>query len=221
MLKKTEPAVELFEDVVQGGDDWHELRRGIPTASVFATIMASGQDDGDSLTRQKLMDRLAGEILTGMVAETYRSKAMERGNEMEARAVAHYDRTHFNEPLRKVGFIRRKLRSTRYVGASPDRLIGTRKALEIKTMMPELMIPMLRKGAGMPPKHRAQVHGTMWVGDLDEVDLMIYYDGMPVAPKFTIARDNSFIKEISNAVEIFDHELHRLVEQIRAMGGAR
>ena len=50
---------------------------------------------------------------------------------------------------------------------------------------------------------------------------MLYYRGMPVAPKFTVVRNDAAIKEVSDAVEVFDHELNNLVKKIRAMGGER
>ena len=215
--KPPQPAVEIFEDIEQGSDEWFQLRLGIPTASNFATMMASGKDGGESKTRRDLMYRLAGEILTGKPSEgAFKSAAMQRGNDMEAEARQHYIDTHFAD-VRQVGFIRRKLPSGRYAGCSPDALIGDKKALELKTMAPHLMIERLVNGAGMPPEHRAQIQGTMWVGDLEEVDLLLFYSGMPVAPKFTVRRDDTYIKQISNAVEIFEYETRMLVEKIRKM----
>lgn len=214
--------VEIFEDVEQGSDEWMDLRLGVPTASNFHIIMADGRDGEASKTRTSLLYKLAGEILTSKPAEgDYRSKfitaAMERGKEMEPLARAHYASTHFGK-LREVGFMRRKLPLGRYVGASPDGLIGEKKGLEIKTMAPHRMIPRLLKGAGMMTEHRPQVFGTMWVGNLDEVDLQLFYEGMPVAPVYNVKRDAGYIKEISDAVERFDFELNELVKKIRSMG---
>ena len=209
--------IEIFENVEQGSEEWLMLRLGVPTASNFSIMMASGTDGEASKTRAKLMRVMAGEILTGRPGEgKIVTAAMQRGKDMEQEARQHYIDTHFAE-VRQVGFMRRKLPSGRYVGCSPDALIGDRKALEIKTMAPDLMIERLEKGAGMPTEHRAQVHGTMWVGDLSEVDLLLFYSGMPVAPKFTVKRDNTFIAEISRAVEIFEFETRQLVDKIRRM----
>lgn len=213
------PAVEIIDDVEQGSDEWFAFRLGIPTASNFATVMATGRD-GDSVGRDEYMRLLAGERLTGQPAETRKfvTAAMQRGNDMEPEAREHYARSNFGA-VERVGFMRRKLPSGRYVGASPDALIENRRgALEIKTMAPHLMIQRLLRGAAMPTEHRAQVHGTMWVGDLEFVDLILFYRGMPVTPKFKVYRDDTYIKEISNAVEVFDFELNRLVEKIRGMG---
>lgn len=213
--KKAEPAFEVFPDIEQGSPEWVQLRLGIPTASNFAMIMR----DGDAKTRTEYMRKLAGEVMTGRPAEgKIVTAAMDRGNQMEPEARDHYSRKNF-VTLERVGFIRRKLPSGRYVGCSPDGLIGRRsKGLEIKTMAPHLMIQRLESGAGMPPDHRWQVYGTMWIASLDEVDLMLFYSGMPVAPQFTVKRDEKVIKEISDSAEVFDHELHKLVKKIRGMG---
>jgi YqaJ-like viral recombinase domain len=212
--------VEIIEadEVEQGSDAWFHLRLGLPTASNFATIMASGKDGGESKTRRDLMYRLAGEILCGKPAEEgYKSKAMARGSEMESEAREYYERTHFVE-LRQVGFVRRKLPSGRYVGCSPDAIVGPKKALELKSLAPHLMIERLVNGAVMPPEHRAQTQGTLWVGDFEEIDLLLFYSGMPISPEFTIYRDETYIRQIEKAVEIFDYETRLLVDKIKRMG---
>lgn len=214
VAKKADPAFEVFPDIQQGSEDWLKIRLGLPTTSNFAMVVR----DGDASTRKEYMRKLAGEIMTGRPAEgKITTAAMERGNQMEPQARDHYSRKNF-VTIERVGFIRRKLPSGRYVGCSPDGLIGKRKALEIKTMAPHLMIERLESGAGMPPIHRWQIYGTMWIADLDEVDLMLFYSGMPVAPQFTIKRDEKIIKEISDAAEVFDWELDKLVKKIRGMG---
>lgn len=217
-LKPKVPEVEFFPEIEQQSQEWYALRLGIPTASCFSVVMAEGRDGNASKTRQEYMRKLAGEILTGRPAEgKIVTAAMQRGNDMEPEARDYYLQTHFAD-LRRIGFMRRKLGTGRYVGASPDALIGDKRALEIKTMAPHLMIERLLKGNGMPPEHRPQVHGTMWVGDLEAVDLLIFYSGMPVAPKFTVYRDETYIKEIANAVEKFEYETRMLVDKIRRMG---
>lgn len=209
--------IEIIEDIEQNSPEWFEIRRGIPTASNFSIIMASGRDGDESKTRAQYMRMLAGEILTGRPAEgKIMTAAMQRGKDMEPEAREHYLATRFVD-IRQVGFMRRKLPSGRYFGASPDGLIGARKALEIKTMRPDLIIERLERGAGGMTEHRPQVQGTMLVGDLEEVDLMIFFSGMPVAPTATIYRDNTYCNEIRRAVEVFDFELNQLVEKIRRM----
>lgn len=206
--------VEIIDDVEQGSPEWLALRLGIPTASNFAMVLR----DSDSKTREEYMTILAGEILSGIPGEgkAIVTEAMKRGKLMEPESRDHYARTNFVE-VEQVGFIRRKLPSGRYVGASPDALVDKRRGgFETKTMVPKLLIPRLLKGAGMPPEHRPQVQGTMLVGDLDFVDFTLFYRGHPSKP-FRITRDEAYIKELSDAIEVFDHSIHKLVAQIRAM----
>lgn len=220
--KPPEDLVETF-DYEQRSIEWFEVRRGIPTASNFGIIMASGVDGGESLTRQKLLYRMAGELLTRETAETFRSAAMERGVEMEPEARDAYARKTF-EQMTSVGFVRRTIHNPLgedlVVGASPDSYVGTDRTLEIKTMIPELLIPIAEKGAaGFPTRHRAQCQGTLWVTGRRFCDLVIFYRRMPVMPKFTIERDDAYIRTIRDAVETFSYDLRRLVDRMKAMGG--
>lgn len=205
-------------DVVQGSAEWFEARRGLPTASHFATIMANGRDDGPALTRAQYLYRLAGEIITGRPAEeTFRSRAMERGKEMEPEAIADFE-TRKKVQVQRIG-LAINFTGLRRCGASPDGLLGFDSGLETKTMRPDMMIPLLDRGARMPLEHRAQVQGNMHVLERDRWNFKIFYPGMP---DFTVEvrRDDVFIKELDNQIQIFNHDLKRLVEKLRAMGAA-
>lgn len=204
--------IEIF-DCEQYSPEWWDVRLGLPTASNFAAIMASGEG------RRKLLYQLAGEILTGEPAENYSNAAMQRGKDMEAEARAHYAFTR-EVQLTRVGFVRRTLPSGRFVGCSPDSLIGDAGMLEIKTMAPHLLIQLAESGR-FPTEHRAQIHGSLWVSGRQTCDLSIFYRKMPIAPVYSVIRDEVYIREISNAIEIFDFELNGLVEKMRKMGGRR
>jgi hypothetical protein len=213
--KKAVAKATTFEiiDCEQGDDAWINARLGVPTASRFSDIMAGGEGK----MRTRYLRELAGEIITGRPAETFKGAAMTRGNEMEAEAREHYSRTKFVD-LTRVGFVKNAgLMRYATAGASPDALINDDGGLEIKTMIPALMIDLLESGARMPPEHRAQVHGNMWICERSWWDFKIYY---PKMPDFTvrIERDDVYIKEIQNAVEIFSYELKVLVEKLRKMG---
>jgi hypothetical protein len=216
--KPPEDLVEVFADVEQLSETWYELRRGLPTASKFAHVLAGGE----GRMRDQYLRRLAGEIVSGETAETFRNLSMDRGREMEPAARAYYERTHLVD-LKPVGFIRRTLRSPFpgtdcVVGASPDAQVGPRKGLEIKTMLPELLFEVKQRGAaGFPSEHRAQTQGTMLVADWDEVDLLLFYDGRkgPMALKFTVVRDDAYIARLRDELEKFSYDLRKLVEQWR------
>ena len=218
-MAKAKPAApvgpEIF-DCEQGTDTWRALRCGVVTASYFGTVMASGRDGGASITRTKLMHKLAGEILSGEPGEEYRNDAMNRGNVMEAEAREAYARI-CGDDLRQVGFVM-NFTGLKRCGCSPDSLVGFDGGLEIKTAKPEVLIPLLLKGAqSWPQEHKAQILGNMWVCEREFWDLFIYW---PKIPHFRarIYRDEKFIKELSDAVERFNFDLGQLVNQLRRMG---
>jgi hypothetical protein len=214
-VAKPEPGLTII-NVEQGSAEWFEARLGIPSASNFATIMAAGTDGGESITRAEYLRRLAGEIITGIPAEeTFKSKAMERGKEMEPQAIADYEERMKCE-VQRVG-LGINFSGLKRCCASPDGLVGFDGGLETKTMRPDKMIPLLDRGASMLPAHRAQVMGNMLVFERDWWHFKIYY---PKMPDFTVKvwRDESYIRELHNQIEVFNHDLKQLVAKLRAMG---
>lgn len=215
--KPVPPQSDLeFVDVEQGSQAWFEARLGLVTASNFSIVMASGRDGGDSMTRTQYLHRLAGERVTGRLAEeTFKSRAMERCKEMEPEAIADYERRK-GVTVRRVG-LAINFKKLRRCGASPDGLVGFDGGVETKTMRPDLMIPLLIRGAVMPAEHRAQVQGNMYVLERDWFDLKIYY---PAMPDFTVRvyRDEHYIRELDNQIQVFNYDLERLVEKLKAMG---
>jgi hypothetical protein len=138
---------------------------------------------------------------------------MERGKEMEPEAIADHERRRGVEIVR-VG-LGVNFSGLKRCGASPDGLIGFGSGLETKTMRPDLMIPLIEKGAPrLSPEHRAQVHGNMLVFERDSWDFKIFYPGMPDYT-VTVQRDDAYIREMHNQIEIFNHELKQLVARLR------
>lgn len=220
---KKPPADDVeFFDVEQRGDEWFQLRLGLPTASKAALILASGKDGGESVGRERYMKRLACELITGQAAESFRSEAMERGVRMEPEARAWYERTRFVE-LKQIGFAKRTVRlqfpfeGSFAIGCSPDsQVAGKRKGVEIKTMAPDLLGDVQDRGAGgFPAEHRAQLQWTMWCCDWNEMDLLLYYTGWPNPPIFTMMRDEPYIAKLKTAAEKFAYELQQLTARWR------
>lgn len=198
--------MEIFEDLEQGTEAWFEVRRGLPTASNFATIMAKGEGK----TRSQYMRKLAGEILTGELAEQFSNVHTERGNAMEDEARQAYAFVE-NAEIKRVGFIRNGNK-----GASPDSLVGANGGLEIKTALPHIQIDRLERDR-LPPEHRAQVQGNLWVSEREWWDFVSYWPKLPILT-VRVYRDEDFIKEMSAEVDRFNDELAALVEKIRRYG---
>lgn len=198
-------------DVEQGSPEWFAVRAGIPTASEFATVMAKGKDGGRSITRDKYMRQLAGEILTGEPApDGYSNAFMERGKALENEARELFGFILEVEPQR-VGFIRNANK-----GASPDSLIGSNSGLEIKVAIPAVQIERLERGT-LPSEHVAQVQGNMWVSERETWHFVSYCPKLPPLI-LTVSRDDTYLHRLAEAVDRFNGELDQMVERIRAYG---
>jgi hypothetical protein len=194
----------------QGSPEWFACRLGLPTASMFATVMARGKDGGTSATRKTYMLKLAGEIITGLPAEGYSNDHMARGQAMEEEARERYAFEHDADP-EIVGFI-----SNGQMGASPDSLIGKSGALEIKTKQPNILIEaMLRDDA--PPEHKAQCQGVLLVAEREWIDLACYWPAMPLV-RHRLTRDEPYLANMKGEIDRFNDELAAVVEKVRRYG---
>lgn len=202
--------IEIFP-MEQNTPEWAAARLGIPTASMYATVMASGKGGGDSKTRRTYLYKLAGEIITETPAENYMNSHMERGHAMEEEARTAYEVMRSKHELTRVGFIKNGR-----TGCSPDSLIGKDGMVELKSKLPHLMIEVILRN-DMPPEHKAQCQGQLWVSEREWVDLAVYWPGMPIFIH-RCYRDEPYIKEIASAVAAFNEELDSVVEKIRKFG---
>lgn len=198
--------VQVFDDIQQGSESWFKARLGIPTASNFATVMAKG----DGKTRSKYMRRLAGEVITGEVADQFSNIHTDRGNAMEDEARLKYALSEGVSPY-QVGFIRNGDK-----GASPDSLIGVIGGLEIKTAIPDIQIDRLERNR-LPPEHKAQVQGNLWISDREWWDFVSYWPRLPMLC-VRVFRDEDYIKTMSDEIDRFNDEKAALIERIRSYG---
>lgn len=194
-------------DCGQNSPEWYAARLGIPTASRFKDVIAKGQ----GLTRRKYLYTLAGERLTGEMAESFTTEAMERGHAMEAEARERYAFQRDAEP-QLVGFMRRKV-GEHWIGASPDALLGEHGLLEIKTKAPHLQLECL-DGGRLPPEHVAQVQGQLWVSGRQWCDFVSYWPKLPLFV-VRVERDDAYIATLSVEVMAFCEELEALTNKYR------
>jgi hypothetical protein len=197
--------LEIY-DCEQGSPEWFACRLGIPTASEFATVMASGRGGGESKTRRKYLLTLIGERLTGQIAPGFSNDHMERGKVMEDEARDLYAMVAEVEPQR-IGFMRRG-----DAGASPDSLVGDKGLLEIKTKLPHLQLECLLDEK-LPAEHAKQIQGQLWISGREWCDLVCYWPALPPFIK-RVERDERAIAEIKIAVEDFNAELQALMGQL-------
>jgi hypothetical protein len=200
--------IEVF-NCDQYSEDWYACRMGIPTASELHKLLMRGVKKGEeSKTRRRYMLDLIGERLTGQPRETFSNVHMQRGKDMEAEACDLYALMHDCEP-ETVGFIRLDGR----VGCSPDRLVGDKGMIQVKTMIPPLLLDLHLNGYG--GDHEVQQQAELWISGREWSDLWIYWPGIKPFHK-RIERDEVKIKSIELAVEMFHNEMEELMSQLEA-----
>jgi hypothetical protein len=194
----------------QNTPEWYAARLGIPTASCFHMVMASGRGGGESKTRQTYLYQLVGELLTGKPAEGYTNADMARGHEMEPRAREDYAFITDTQPV-QVGFVRNGI-----AGASPDSFVGENGLLEIKTKKPSVFMEYLLRD-DLPPEHVKQLQGQLWVCEREWVDLLVWWPELKPL-RYRVERDEKFILEISSAVRAFNDDLQATLAKAKARG---
>ena len=201
--------MEIY-DVEQGSPEWLQLRMGIPTASKFKVLIAKSEEKKG---RTDYLYKLAGEQLSGEPMEKFSNDAMEDG---KAKEPILRDQYAFYRPCEPqlVGFIRNGK-----CGCSPDALIGDHGMLEIKRAAPHVLIPLRRRARSdptyFPPEHLAQCQGGLMVTGRTWCDLVIGYPTMKPPVIIRTWRDELYIQQLRDAVDLFELELRRLVEAER------
>ena len=200
--------IEIFDAVDQGSSEWKELRRGLPTASNFKAIIAKSPE---RKMRMTYMRRLAAELITGKVLDSYTNSHIERGKAGEDEPRAAYEfLTGYD--LRRVGFIRNGR-----LGASPDALVGEDGGLEIKTQQPDLLIETIEADT-FPSEHYAQCQGNLLASGRQWWDLVIFWPGMPIFRRRTF-RDIGYLAMLKREIDIFNRDVDALVARITAYDG--
>jgi hypothetical protein len=172
-------AIRTF-NVMQGTDEWLELRRGVLTASEMKCVITEKTlkiADNDK-TRQHLYE-LAAQRISGYVEPHYVSDDMLRGQEDEYYAREAYAE-HF-APVETVGFITNdKWGFT--LGYSPDFLVGSDGQGECKSRRQKYQIETIINDA-MPSEFSIQVQTGLLVTERAWCDFISYSGGLPMFVK--------------------------------------
>jgi hypothetical protein len=204
----------IHHRVEQGSGDWLKLHIGIPTASQFHRIVTPANWRLSKQARRYAF-QLAAETLSNESTEPLTGiEAMERGKEMEPRAVQMYEFEQEVETVR-CGFF---TTDDGLIGASPDRLIvgATAAALEVKCPMARwVQLEYLIDGFGAD--YLPQAQGQIFVCELERCDRYAYHPGAPsvLVPTF---RDEALQRSLRQALADFLDMRDDILERARRCG---
>jgi len=198
-------------DVEQASELWFQARCGIPTASEFDKIITAGGKYSTQSVEYK--NRLLSEIITGKPHISFKSDAMQRGNELEQEAADYYELIR-GVDCEKQGFCTNDAGT---YGCSVDRLIGDVGLLEIKCPLPKTMVGYMLNEDSLRKDYWVQVQGQLLVTECDWCDLLAYCPEMPPII-IRIERNTRFIMDLVAALAKFDQEMARDKKELIAKG---
>lgn len=152
----------IHKDLQQGTDEWLKVRLGKFTASKASAIASNGK----GLTT--LIWEKVDEIIAGEIKQSFKNADMERGNELEPRARIAYEFETMNA-VEQVGFIE----LDKYVGCSPDGLVGKDGLVEIKCPTNRVFYEYMTSGK-IDTGYMWQMQMQLLVSGRDWVDYVVF-----------------------------------------------
>lgn len=206
-------------DIIQGTPEWHELRRGIITASVASSLITPTGKIANNDTVKKLAYQMAAERLTGRVEKSFVSYDMERGNIEEVFARELYGKTYtsIQSPLTECGFIEKVFVGSR-VGYSPDGLVGDDGLIEIKSRMAKYQIQTICTQE-VPSEYMLQLQFGLWITCRKWIDFIQYSNGMSMYVQ-RVTPNAETVKIIEEAVTAFEKRVKDIIDdyKVKAAG---
>ena len=202
-------SIEIYEDVEQGSDEWHELRRGMVTASTIGalitpkTIKVSTAQTG--LTK---LTEIAAERITERFEEPITSRDMERGHFYEPYARDEYAK-HKGVEVREVGFMVREVDGHK-IGYSPDGLISDDGLCEFKSRKQRVQVQHILAGE-VPAENMAQLQTGLFVSQRDWIDYGSYSTGMPMMI-IRVEPDPRWQKVIAEALVYAENKIAEIIK---------
>lgn len=187
--------MRIYNDLVQGTDEWLKLRAGKFTASLDFQQLVTGRPD----TYKKLIRKKAAEKITGqLILNDYTNANMERGNALEGDAIEAFQ-INTGLMVDRVGFVE----LNEWAGCSPDGLIGNDSGIEIKCKDIHTHLNCLIDG--YDSSYKWQIQGNMYITGRKSWWFVSYNPNYVHSGKHIfvekIPRDNELIAMIKSGID--------------------
>ena len=202
---------EIVAGIAQGTEEWLALRCGCITSSKVSDMMAKG----NGLTRQKYLNQLAIERITGKpMSHGFKSKSMQKGNDDEPLARQEYWITSELD-VETVTFVFHPTIAN--AGASPDALVGFDGGLEIKCPDLNTHIEYL-VNKKIPTNYVWQIQWLLACTGRDWFDWMSYAKELPPDLRkliIRVVRDDKKIQQLESEAERLNNDVEQLIKKLR------
>ena len=151
--------ITYHPNLIQGSDEWADIRRGTITASEMSKILTPTLKIADNADTRSHVYELAAQRITGYTEPTYFGDEMLRGTAEEPLARQLY---HDNfAPVTECGFITNDDHGFT-IGYSPDGLVGDDGLIEIKSRRQKFQVQSIVEGE-VPKEHVLQIQTGLLV----------------------------------------------------------
>lgn len=206
-----------MDDLVQGTDEWKQMRLGKVTASRIADATARTKT-GYGASRANLMAKLIAERLTGAPGSDYVSPEMQWGTEHEPEARRAYEFWRDVE-VKEVGFVPHP--TIEMAGCSPDGLVAEDGLVEIKAPNTSTHIDTLT-GQAVPGRYIGQMQFQMACTGRAWCDFVSFDPRLPPNMQLFVTRvhrDDAAIQALEKEVLAFLAELEEKVAALTRIYG--
>jgi len=192
--------ITVYNDLLQGSDEWLAMRCGLLTASEMKLIITPSkmQFANNDKSRAHVFE-IAAQRITQHVEPAYISDDMLRGMEDEAVARELYAK-HY-APVQQAGFITHEIRGIT-LGYSPDGLVGDKGVIEIKSRRAKYQVETIINDE-VPEEYLLQIQTGLLVSGRKWCDFISYSAGLRLYVKRVMA-DYEMQGKILDAAIAFD-----------------
>ncbi len=201
--------------IIQGSDEWKQLRAGKLTASRMADVLATTKS-GVSASRKNYMAQLVAERLTGTVGESFTNSAMEWGTLTEPLAREAYELLTVTS-VDQVEFVDHP--GIEWCGASPDGLVSDDGLVEIKAPNTATHIDYLL-GQKPPAKYVPQMALQLACTGRQWVDFVSYDPRLPEEHRLFVVRytpEPAYMETIDKEARAFLADVAETIERLNGI----
>lgn len=168
-----ENKIKIYEKMQQRTDEWYAIRVGRVGGSQAISLTTTAR-------MKTQIYKTVAEILTGKEEEVFVTQVMQEGIDKEPIAKEEYEKETFSD-IREVGYITNS--DYKYLGLSPDGLIGENGAIEIKSPLPKQHVKIVMDG--VPTENRPQLAQYFLINEeLDWIDFVSYCPEVKAKPLY-------------------------------------
>lgn len=177
--KKADDSPIYHPQIIQGSDEWLQLRCGILTASEMKKILTPTLKTANNGETRVHAYELAFQRISQHVEPQYVSDAMLRGQEDEIYARAEYSE-HY-APVTEMGFVTSHNLGF-MIGYSPDGLVGDDGLIEAKSRAGKYQVQTIATDE-VPEEYMLQLQTGLLVTGRKWIDFISYSGGLPMFVK--------------------------------------